>query len=81
MRAIVNANIVLENEIFEDGVILIENGMIGRVDKADNIVLPENCEIIDARGLFVGPGFVDIHCHAGGDVWAHEDQKRWLPFI
>lgn len=80
MRAIINANIVLENEIFEDGVILIENGMIGRVDKADNIVLPENCEIIDARGLFVGPGFVDIHCHAGGDVWAHEDPEKMAAF-
>ena len=30
--------------------------------------IPEDCEIIDAKGLYVGPGFVDIHSHAGNGI-------------
>lgn len=80
MKAIINANIVLEDRILENGVVLIKDGIIKQVDKADRIELPEDCEKIDGQGLFVGPGFVDIHCHAGGDVWAHEDPEKMAAF-
>jgi len=26
-------------------------------------IIPEGCQIIDAAGLVVSPGFIDIHCH------------------
>lgn len=38
-----------------------------------DLPLPEHCEYFDAQGLLAGPGFVDEHCHAGGDCWAYED--------
>ena len=80
MKAIVNANVVLDDSIQEDCVILIENGVIKQLDKSWLVNLPVNCEKIDAQGLFVGPGFVDIHCHAGGDVWAYEDPEKMARF-
>ena len=40
----------------------------------------ENCEKNRCTGLYVGPGFVDIHCHAGGDVWAHDDPEKMAAF-
>ncbi len=40
--------------------ILVENGIVKEIDK--NILVPE-AEIIDARGLIVSPGFIDIHVH------------------
>nr|4BJH_A Chain A, DIHYDROOROTASE [Aquifex aeolicus] len=40
--------------------ILVENGKIKKIDK--NILVPE-AEIIDAKGLIVCPGFIDIHVH------------------
>ena len=65
MLAIINAKIVLENEIIENGVLLVEEGKILNVGDADSIKVPNGAEIFDADGLYVGPGFVDIHCHGG----------------
>lgn len=80
MRAIINGNIVLENEILEDGVVLIKDGIIEEIGSRDEVNIPENYEKIDAKGLYVGPGFVDIHCHAGGDHWAHDDPEKMASF-
>ena len=53
---------IIKNTITEEN-IYIENGKIYAVtDKA----LPFD-EEIDAEGLYVSPGFVDTHCHGGGN--------------
>lgn len=65
MKAIINANVVLANGILWDGAILIENGKIREVKVQRDIEIPDSAEIIDAKGTYVGPGFVDIHVHNG----------------
>lgn len=62
MLAIKNGKIILEKEIVEGKYLLIEDGKI--FDISDSC--PENCEVIDAKGNFVSPGFIDIHIHAAG---------------
>ncbi|MGD9569410.1 MAG: amidohydrolase [Sedimentibacter sp.] len=47
----------------ENGQIIIEEGKIKAVGK--NLEIPEDAEIIDAKGYLVTPGFVDGHCHIG----------------
>ena len=39
------------------------------------LTIPEDCEILDARGQYVGPGFVDIHTHSDGNVFFTEQPK------
>ena len=63
MKAIKNAQLVLENGIIWDGVILVEDDKIVNFGKASEIEIPANAEIIDADGAYVGPGLVDIHVH------------------
>ncbi len=42
--------------------ILIENGRVASLpERADGV--PEGAEVFDATGLFVAPGFIDLHTH------------------
>lgn len=76
MKAIVNAIIVLKDHYIPNGVILIENGLIKDFGEALKLSIPENAEIIDGKGLYVGPGFVDIHTHSDGYVFFQDEPER-----
>ena len=73
MTAIIHADLVMRDHFIEDGVLFFENGIITGYGEMRNTTIPEDCEIIDAKGLYVGPGLVDIHTHTGGDyrLWQH----------
>lgn len=73
MRAIVNATLVMRDHFIPNGVLIIEDGKIVKFGEKRLVEIPENCEIIDADGLWVGPGFVDIHTHAGDNVFFNDD--------
>lgn len=60
MKAIVNGKLVFPDRIC-DGVILIEDGKI--IASGENVVVPSSAEVIDAKGLYVGPGLFDQHLH------------------
>lgn len=62
MRAFVNGKIVLSDEIREDLCIMTENGRIAGIAAQP----PEDMDCVDLHGLYLSPGFVDIHCHGGG---------------
>ncbi len=73
MKAIVNANLVLEDRILRDGAILIDKGRIVSFGTMDETKIPIDAEIFDAQGKLVGPGFVDIHCHGGNGIMFDAD--------
>ncbi len=54
-----NGMVILEDRI-EQTDILIEDGKIKKIGK-----IKEDCPVIDAGGLYVSPGFIDIHTHGG----------------
>ena len=60
MKAIINGKIVLEGATV-DGMALRFDDKIRAITTADR--LDANDEIIDAKGLFVLPGLVDMHIH------------------
>ncbi|MBQ8654274.1 MAG: amidohydrolase [Clostridia bacterium] len=53
------------------GQILIDEGKI--VAMGETVDAPEGCEVYDAAGCMVTPGFVDGHTHLG----IHEEAMRW----
>ena len=73
MTAIIHATLVMPDHLIPDGVLLMEDGVIRAFGERRNVPVPADCRIIDAGGLYVGPGFVDIHAHAGGGVRFSED--------
>ncbi len=45
------------------GDLFISEGKIARLNTNHGGPLPENCRVIQARGMVVCPGFIDLHCH------------------
>ena len=68
MKAIINAELVMRDHLIPDAVLFIEGDKIAGFGEMRTTPIPEGCEIIDAQGAYVGPGLVDIHCHAGHGV-------------
>jgi len=67
-RVIRGGMVVTPLDVFAEADVLCEDGKIVRV--GPGIACGEKCETIDAAGLIVAPGFVDIHVHgsAGHDT-------------
>src|SRR5690625_1489287 len=65
-----NATIYMEDEIIQNGSILIESGQITCVKPGDIAYLPKHANIVDGTGLQAIPGFIDGHIHGadGADV-------------
>lgn len=59
MKAIINGKLVFPERII-DGNVLIEGG---RIVAAGQVDIPPDAEILDAAGLYVGPGLIDQHTH------------------
>lgn len=76
LTVILNANIVLENDVIYNGAIFVRDGRIEYVKTPDDIKIPKDAEIFDAEGLFVGPGFVDIHVHGanGNSIYDNPEE-------
>ncbi len=70
MKAIINTNIVMPEYMIANASILIDGDKI--IDFGKKVKIPTGTEIIDANGLFTGPGLIDIHTHAGGNEHFHE---------
>lgn len=73
MIAIKNATLVMKDHLIPEAVLFVENGLIAGFGEMRNTPIPEGCEVYDAEGLYVGPGLVDIHNHAGGGHWFYDE--------
>ena len=68
--ALINAELVLEDHYLPNATLLIKDGVIESFGESASVDIPQCAEIIDAGGLYVGPGLVDIHSHTGGEYQA-----------
>ncbi len=63
--AVINGRVVTPYRVLDHATVLFENGKI--VDVVRGECCTEGCEIIDARGQIVAPGFIDLHTHGAGN--------------
>lgn len=58
MKAIINGKIIQENSILENKVLVFDEKILNICDE-----VPNDCELIDAKGMYISPGLIDIHIH------------------
>lgn len=63
---ITNGRIILPDSYLDDHLIICNKGVIEQICRMTDFSFNENDEIIDAKGKYVSPGFIDIHTHGGG---------------
>ena len=73
MIAIKNATLVMKDHLIPEAVLFIENGIIAGFGEMRTTPIPADCQVVDAEGLYVGPGLVDMHNHAGGGHWFYDE--------
>ncbi|ASZ09442.1 N-acetylglucosamine-6-phosphate deacetylase [Mesoplasma chauliocola] len=74
-----NAKIVLQDKIIENGSLLIKDNKIIKISEKEIDANKE--EVIDLKGNYLMPGFIDCHVHGGYGVdFETGDEKRFLTF-
>jgi N-acetylglucosamine-6-phosphate deacetylase len=61
---IINGKIITPFRILPQGTVLVAQGKIEAVSPGD--LEAGDARVIDAKGKYVAPGFIDIHVHGGG---------------
>ncbi len=69
-----NAKLILPDRII-NGSLRVENGRIAEISAGN----PDSYDL-DAGGMYVAPGFVDIHTHGGGGIDFLDDEP-WEPAL
>lgn len=64
MIKIVNGQVLTPEGIIAGGTILLDKGKIIAITEQD--IAEADALVIDAKGRYVSPGFIDIHVHGGG---------------
>lgn len=79
MKAIINGKIITKDEILENKVLLFDK----KINKiVENINFnKDNLEIIDAKGSYVSPGFIDVHIHGSNGKDAMDGEIQSLEIM
>jgi N-acetylglucosamine-6-phosphate deacetylase len=63
MQTIKNVCLILPDRIVNEGWISFENGKLQEI--GNGIPTAPSSQMIDDRGMYLAPGFIDLHVHRG----------------
>ncbi len=64
--AFLNGDLITDTGIVRDGLVVARGGRVEHAGPRRDELVPPGAETVDAGGLYISPGFVDIHVHGGG---------------
>lgn len=75
---IVNGRLITLSEVIDDAIVVIDGDRITACGKKEKVAVPDKAQIVDATGLYVAPGMIDIHNHGGKGFWFQENPEEAL---
>ena len=63
---LVNGTIMTPHRVLPNSGLLIEGSKIKHIFPMDSLHLHKSGKIVDVKGAYIAPGFVDMHLHGGG---------------
>jgi N-acetylglucosamine-6-phosphate deacetylase len=70
MLVIINGRVITPRAVLDGQCVVIENHSLTKIAPQAQTLWPDDAQVLDARGGFVAPGFIDLHVHGalGRDV-------------
>lgn len=80
---VINGKVITPFRVLERGVVSVAGGKIVAVASVEEAEAhtPEGAAVIDADGLVVAPGFIDLHLHGGGGADVLDETEGALDVI
>ncbi|MCY2961941.1 MAG: amidohydrolase family protein [Planctomycetota bacterium] len=77
--ALVGARVITMkgDEVLQDGVVVVTGNRIAAVGQRGSISIPAGARVVDASGLTVMPGMIDVHAHGPQAVNGITPQRNW----
>ncbi|RRS10308.1 amidohydrolase [Pseudoalteromonas sp. J010] len=76
-KVVTMRNAEKEQEVIEDGVVLIKENRIVAVGKRSEVELPSTAKVMDISGKTVIPGLIDAHAHGSYGSRNLQPQQNW----
>lgn len=79
-RIVTMRNAAREQEVIEQGVVLVRDNRIEAVGAAGDVTIPARARRIDLSGSTIIPGLIDVHAHGAMSNEGIVPQQNWMQY-
>lgn len=80
--ALVGAKVVTMKgeEVLAEGTVVVQGNRITAIGQSGNVQAPAGAQVIDAHGMTITPGIVDVHWHGAQGQDQLTPQRNWVDY-